>query len=329
MRNMEFGMKEEKPQMNADRRRLSLSVVSSLPAARCQLPAARSAFTLVELLVVITIIGILAGLIGVVAFNAMVAARNSRIKAEIGLMDAAMKQFKEKYGNYPPMDLTFSGGAPKPEVQTFLANAFGRYNPHAGGMWVKFSNDLTQANVSKTVVDPARALAFWLSGFSPDVTDPFVGGGTKETLFEFDRSRLIKAATAPGDIANANEYRVYVPAINAKAPYVYFDSRNYGSLTAATPFSSGQAVNNAETGAGAGNATPYARDLDKTKTVTSGDEWVNPDSFQIISAGQDGSFGSAAANTVKLYPDGISYSLEDNDNIINAGDQATLEDAKP
>src|SRR5215212_9618290 len=62
----------------------------------------RTAFTLVELLVVITIIGILAALITVAAIGALKKANETRTKAEVNQMSAGIDEYKNKTTAYPP-----------------------------------------------------------------------------------------------------------------------------------------------------------------------------------------------------------------------------------
>ena len=65
------------------------------------------------------------------------------------------------------------------------------------------------------------------------------------------------------------------------------------------------------------------------------DQYANPDSFQIISAGQDGRFGFALPSSgppplpAKLFPIGGGYSPYDGDNIVNFTEKKSLDDAKP
>jgi hypothetical protein len=57
---------------------------------------------------------------------------------------------------------------------------------------------------------------------------------------------------------------------------------------------------------------------------------VNPTTFQILCAGQDGEFGdSLAADQVKLFPSGAFYEAADKDNITNFSDGRTLGDNIP
>src|SRR5436305_1151311 len=74
---------------------------SSILAPRSSVLAPR-AFTLIELLAVITIIGILAALITVAAVGALKNAQRTRIKAEINQMANAFDEYKNKTTAYPP-----------------------------------------------------------------------------------------------------------------------------------------------------------------------------------------------------------------------------------
>ena len=58
--------------------------------------SAPRAFTLVEMLVVITIIGILAGVVTAAAIRARIAAKNGVIAMDISQLDMALKNYKEK-----------------------------------------------------------------------------------------------------------------------------------------------------------------------------------------------------------------------------------------
>jgi prepilin-type N-terminal cleavage/methylation domain-containing protein len=296
---------------------------------------ARRGFTLVELLVVITIIGILAGLISVAAVNAVTTAKQMRIKFEVDQLDAAMKDFKQRYGAYPPCNLT--NVTSNQALKSFVARAFPRYNQGTNG--AQLNTDLGTAGIDTSTFDPARALVFWLSGFNPDVTHPFtnpdgsVYTGTRTPIYGFDKTRLVLAAT-PATVAGPAIQpgaMWYLPQGGQTAPFVYFDNRAYTTDSSAAQPEKPWPYSNAAFG---GVAQPYALDVNGDKALTTGtDAWANSDSFQIISAGLDGNFGASGSGTVpKLYPAGTGaspYTIEDFDNCSNFCDKASLEAAKP
>ena len=93
-------------------------------------------FTLVELMVVIIIIGILAGLLSVAAYNAVLAARKTRVKAEIDSMSMALQQYTTDRGEAPPClgdrDPAKLGIGPITRKTSFsrtFRKAFPRYTP--------------------------------------------------------------------------------------------------------------------------------------------------------------------------------------------------------
>ena len=102
------------------------------------------AFTLVELLVVITIFGLLAI---IVAMNVMPARKNSRDaqrKADLSTIRIALENYKEKYGTYPPHKPSTSCGGTDPWATS---------NGTCGGNWL--TTDLNFYNILKSVpVDP-------------------------------------------------------------------------------------------------------------------------------------------------------------------------------
>lgn len=65
---------------------------------------ARRGFTLIELLTVIAIIVLLAGLVVGISSVVNRSAIESRTKAEIKAMEAALEAYKADYGAYPPLD---------------------------------------------------------------------------------------------------------------------------------------------------------------------------------------------------------------------------------
>ena len=89
---------------------------------------------------------------------------------------------------------------------------------------------------------------------------------------------------------------------------------------------------------GTGNVMPYVFDVNNSGTLNAGDTFCKPASFQIISAGQDGAFGTIHHSDQygRLYPTGINYDLPppnggngDDDNVTNFCEKSSLDAAKP
>jgi prepilin-type N-terminal cleavage/methylation domain-containing protein len=72
------------------------------------LKAREGAFTLVELLVVISIIGMLAGLMSVAIPKAMESGKKAKAKGELTAIVAAVKAYKQEYGRWPGNNNTSS-----------------------------------------------------------------------------------------------------------------------------------------------------------------------------------------------------------------------------
>jgi prepilin-type N-terminal cleavage/methylation domain-containing protein len=150
----------------------------------------RSAFTLVELLVVITIIGILAALITTAAVGAMGKAQETRIKAEINQIDAALTEYKNKTTAYPPNCQTDDTGLPIVEstvlndLKRHLKQAFPRHQEPpeliaalAGLTAATPPAQLPPAQGLQGGITAGEAIVFWLGGFSSDPKYPISGEG--------------------------------------------------------------------------------------------------------------------------------------------------------
>lgn len=153
-----------------------------------------------------------------------------------------------------------------------IKQAFGRY-----------SGTAPQA-LPPTAMDAAEALVFWLKGYSSNPLDPL--GGTRVSLMQFDESRLKTTGTTNG-------LPVYFPADGQQQPYIYIHKDSYATLTY-TPN---------PTTAGFGKAY---------KSSVAPNPFINSDSFQIISAGLDGLYGTGGSN----FPTG-PHAAGDKDNVTN------------
>ncbi len=312
----------------------------SLRPTACRSRRDRRAFTLTELLVVITIIAVLAALTTTGVMRAMSTARQTRIKVEVDQLDAALKAYKEKYGSYPPCNLNIDDTDPnvrdaaRAAVRSHVARAFPRYSGDLAA-------DLTAAGIDTNNFRPDQALVFWLRGFSADVTNPFVSADGMQIIngvtttaakttpfFEFDAGRMNPPSGAI--------YPSYYPqGVKNLAPYVYFDgtflNNHFASGTAAV-WSPPPAM-------AAGDVYAYLTDTNNDNQATLGtDEFINRDSFQLIATGQDGKYSTPGTANLTLYPAGTMFDTMGNprppdpaydDNLSNFCERARMGDARP
>jgi hypothetical protein len=286
----------------------------------------------------------------------MVRAKVSAIAVDMANLDAALNQFKEKYGNYPP-DFSNANVLRRHvqkawpritvnELRKFLAIAYHRGGGISGSQWE---------------IDPAEALVFWLGGFSEDPQRPFTGFGgpfsgdernQDNAYFPFDASRLSESRTrllytvGYTDVNGASQtFSFYArestddfelhgldndpfPVCfnrDTELPIVYLDAHNY--LNSGYPIHLPVYQNSRVPG----HAHAYLSDR-KLLNVNAGFEWINPHSYQLISAGLDEDFGADSWNGTihlfKRYTSGVSFQAGDLDNITNFSG-GTLEDAIP
>lgn len=321
----------------------------------------RSGFTLVEMLVVIVIIAILAAFLLPAINNARKAALRNRVAVEINNLAGGIEAYKEKNGDFPP-DFRNRG-----IVERHIRDVWSRIAPEE---FQAFMNLTFPNNGQISRVDPAEAIVFWLGGFSDDPKYPFTGpggpflvannnivGGNPDRnsgVFQVDKARLTqKTENLNGVVvivSNDEEILFGAPNLNdlfpvlqpkgLQTPYAYFDARTYADNV--------YPPRNV-TAAGMGQAVPYLSDR-VLRTVNNNPiyEWVNPDTFQIISAGLDGNYGGhldisspSMAVTNPRFPSGTGYTSSDGTgvtlgenegdytNITNFSEGKTLGDRRP
>jgi general secretion pathway protein G len=270
-------------------------------------------FTLVELLVVLAIIGILIALIVPAVSIVMTRARNARIAMEIASINTAIEAYKQDADDYPP---NFNDAA---RVNRHISKRWQQRHTNQAAGWAAMV-----AGGSKPL-DPAEALVFWLGGQSPNgglranevmplqgtinsVTTP---SGEPKTYYTFDQSRFT-------DRDNDGWYE-YAPSGCMNAPFVYFDSRSYlAYFPTAGRFDVGTIDSLPR-----GTVHPLAR----VATNPTQDQFMNPTTFQIITAGQDGVFTKTGETSVAAYPDG-PYTNSEQDNIANFTEGNTYQGSK-
>jgi prepilin-type N-terminal cleavage/methylation domain-containing protein len=231
----------------------------------------RPAFTLIELLVVIAIIAILVSLTSAAVMRAMWKIPEIETSTEIAEMSVALQAFMSDFNldTPPPSTLTlrttvtnYPAGDPS---LAFLKKMFGK-NLYAQG-------NINWGGTGGTTLNGAQCLVFYLGGisqqgFSYNAMNPnptlTPGQRTHGPYYTFQTNRLV---AGPGN------FPMYIDAWKVKAgpkPYAYFSSQginNKYSLTDCTAI---------------GCAAPY---------FTAANQFTNPNTYQIISAGADGQFG--------------------------------------
>jgi prepilin-type N-terminal cleavage/methylation domain-containing protein len=223
---------------------------------------ARAAFTLVELMVVIVIIGLITAVSIPVIMQALAKARNAAIKSEIDMLHMAIMNYKNEYGSFPPC----APGTTSPSLPI----------KHVTRLFPRCTNQLQQLVIASKGTDgagntdgtcrnnfdlePQTALVFWLDGYTKNPTSPLIPASARSALFDFEEGRKQTVA---------NRFTGhYHPTGKSGSPYIYIDSALYSAFDYT------------------GGATPGAE-----RVVPFG-EFFNKDTFQIICAGRDETYGT-------------------------------------
>jgi len=257
-------------------------------------PRRSRGFTLVEILVVVAIIVILMAILIPVAMGMISRARNAAIGVELSQLATALKEYKKDHGDYPPS----MGGPP---TQWLPANRYGTVaERHLLRCYPKM--DPAQKDFFYTYIAPYlgndESLVFWLATIANDPRAPFKNysldgsgnvcyapqpGSPSGTVgiypgpysrfvhYEFDDRRI-------GPDLDNDRLLSYQAPYCRNTPFVYMESRTYkihmhGSYPAV------------------GIVQPL---MDSSKVLLANinpdTAFVNPDTFQIHCAGQDGVF---------------------------------------
>jgi prepilin-type N-terminal cleavage/methylation domain-containing protein len=278
----------------------------------------RSAFTLVELMVVIMIIAILVSLISSAVMKAMQKIPEVTTRTEISQLETALQAFMADYNitEPPPSFLILNEYSPTmTQSGSFLQKLFGKNlgtnvdwngngaidGPAAPGGWYLEGEQCLVFYLGGIPTAPTLLSAFSPQGFSTNNMNPAlpvtVSPKRKGPYYTFQVARL-KPLTALNP--TASPFPVYIDAWQTKTgpffaalggtPYAYFSSignNNTGYLQntppALLPLLDCASI----------RAYPYYL------TGTSPNQFMNPNTYQIISAGKDGIFGIAGStNTV-------------------------------
>lgn len=261
----------------------------------------RRAFTLVEMLIVISIIVILASMGTWAALKAIAAAKKTAIAYELSQLAQAVETYRENHSDYPP-DFTNNAATAK-HISTF-------YRRYTGG----FPTYMTAGQPTQSL-DPSEALVFWLGMTNKNPASPFPASPLPVATIQTNNLSLFKFKPDRLQDLDGDGWLSYVPAgTDQPAPYVYFNWRTYAFGNWPHP------------GANGGVAMPYYSDT--VNPATGKPLFVEPRKFQIISSGLDGSFG-AASTSPKRFKSGLNYTIFDEDNITSFSQGTTLGDNRP
>lgn len=283
-------------------------------------------FTLVELMIAIVIIGILMAIAIPAVGRAITTARQTAIRMEINALEGAVEQYLAKYGDYPP------DGSSEAVLMGHMRKIFPRMSVQDHGLLQQLVRHRTSGTFSEVAMDRAEALVFFLGGFSDNPINPLTGEGgpiklwsgadlsvagaasnlnnyeynaTRDNaFFDFELGRLtISRANDAAPLLSTDEVLlgannpahgnqdplpVYLARAGEPSPIVYFDSRTYGQLP--NGLYNGYLAGN---GAVYGGLRPYMTSAVGGGTGNPADlQFHKRDTFQIISPGLDGIFGS-------------------------------------
>ncbi len=304
----------------------------------------RSAFTLIEMMVVVIIIAVLAGLLLPALGRARTSANEARVVVEIKGLESGIAAFKAKYGCEPPSSfilyLNQAGWSSDPTNMAIVRQIWPQFDFTMGaGSGTTFpafwTNIQKQVNGNPAVpMNSGECLLFFLGGVVPaqganqmpqgfaknpayPFSPPSVSANREGPFFDF--SDVVRVKDIDGN--GVNEWYDQLP--NQSKPYLYFSSyegRGYNlnelpnngssSYTIASFPSLHDMYRVSPTAATAAQYPPSSRSTNANgSVVASGSQLLppqKPQSFQIISPGYDGEYGFGGIFNATLPNSGLT-----------------------
>lgn len=271
----------------------------------------RRGFTLIELLVVIAIIGILVSLLLSAVMKTIVRIDEVKTRNDISQLDQAIQSFKTKYKvDYIPSKIKLCkfynqyGNTPLDnDSKQYLTSVWPHIVNSAGNAWNTPNGlmqwDGTPAAGVPFILEGHQCLVFFLGGipstaggtlscqgFSTNPANPAAPGGDRVIFYDFLTNRLVQVGNF---LAYKDGY--------GKNVYAYFSSykstNGYNRYVVSPPF----VLTN--TDCGSLMVAPYAEGWDAANSRPV--RYLNPNSYQIISAGLDKTFGKGTYDAATIW----------------------------
>lgn len=300
-------------------------------------------FTLVEMLVVLGIIAVLVALLMPAVMSAVNNARRAAIGAEISALDKAIEQYKQKRGDYPPNFRVYNHFI-RHVQKCYPKIDRDHLNDVIGTIWNDAS--YTTANpppvTAVPLLDEGESLVFWLYLVDNDprypfkaadglnnadtyqvttVQDALLAAKSPEKFYPFKEDRFVKSES------DTDQFPAYRALYAKDTCYIYIDSRAYSYFVADVTDDTTAAYADGKTDDNY-RVRPYWSEIVAATSPSTTYKPMNPTTFQIICAGQDGLF-SADARVAKYFPGGGGYVGDDRDNMTNFSEGRRLEDHIP
>ncbi|MGI8977782.1 MAG: type II secretion system protein [Pirellulaceae bacterium] len=300
-------------------------------------PRRSRGFTLVEILVVVAIIVILMAILIPTAMGMISKARNAAIGVEISQIATGFNEYKKEHGDYPPSMgeiYTVANGACYSTVaERHLLRCYPKMDPNHK---VFFYNNIAPR------LGNDESIVFWLAVIANDPRYPFKNLGfdnngvfgwapqpgttvltqypgpyTRFVHFEFDERRL--------QDLDADVMPAYSALYGKDTPYVYFDSRTYLLHCQSGNAAVGNRVQPMTDGRKIANLSSSQPPSLPQKQDPRLQMFVNPNTFQVHCAGQDGEFGMVPNvfgggfnwDKTKQFPGMANTNEEDSDNMAD------------